>query len=82
LFPTIASQTATIEFTLPDAMPIRIELFNVNGQKVQNIVYQVFEQGNHDYQFDLNEFNLENGVYFVKFSAGKYATTSKMIYQK
>lgn len=82
LFPTIATNTATIEFNLPDAMPVRIELFNINGQKVQNIAYQVFEQGEHDYQFDLNDYNLQNGIYFVKFSAGKYATSTKMIYQK
>ena len=82
LYPTVASQKATVEFTLPESMPIRIELYNMNGQKVQNVVYQIFEQGDHQYQFDLSDFDLTNGVYIVKFSAGKYAATTKMIYQK
>ena len=82
LYPTVASQTATVEFTLPETMPIRIELFDMSGRKVQNIAYQIFEQGDHQYQFDLNNFNLTNGVYLVKFSAGKYAASTKMIYQR
>ncbi len=82
IYPTVANVNTTVEFFLPEAMPVRVELFDVKGQKVANLAYQIFQEGDHQETFDLSNYNLSNGMYIMKFSAGKYSTSSRMLIQR
>jgi CotH kinase protein/Lamin Tail Domain/Chitobiase/beta-hexosaminidase C-terminal domain/Secretion system C-terminal sorting domain len=82
IYPNVANNYTNIEFYLPEAMPVAIEIFDLKGQKVGNLAYQIYQEGEHQVAFDLTDFNLSNGLYVVKFSAGKYSTTGKLLIQK
>ncbi len=82
IYPTVANTNTTVEFFLPEAMPVRVELFDIKGQKVANLAYQIFQEGEHQETFDLSNYNLSNGLYIMKFSAGKYSTSSRMLIQR
>ncbi len=82
IYPTVANTNTTVEFFLPESMPVRVELFDIKGQKVANLAYQIFQEGDHQETFDLSNYNLSNGLYIMKFSAGKYSTSSRMLIQR
>jgi len=46
------------------------------GQKIETLVDGIEEAGNHSVTWEVS--SLSSGVYFCKFSAGSYVTTTKM----
>jgi len=68
----------TVRFALPRAADVRLEVFDLGGRRVATLVDGRREAGHHAVPFEPS--GLRSGVYFVRFSAGGFAATRKMLY--
>jgi hypothetical protein len=76
-FPNPFNPLTYIVFELPSSQVVKIDIFNVRGQKVKRLVNQEFPIGIHTIDFDAAE--LKSGIYYYAISAGSYEETKKMI---
>lgn len=75
VYPSIASNQASLEFTSPVEVPTTIEVTNINGEVVKTIFNGVATVGQNLVGFTVNE--LPNGVYFATVKTGGTVKTSK-----
>jgi hypothetical protein len=76
-YPNPFNPSTTIEFDLPNASDVRIEVYNIAGQKIQTLLINQISAGSHQVEF--NAQNLSSGVYFYKIEAGEFQDVKKMI---
>jgi acetyl esterase/lipase len=74
-FPNPFNPATTIRYQLPTASDVRLEVFDVLGRKVQNLVSSKQAAGNYSVSF--NAAALASGVYFYKVQAGGFVETRK-----
>jgi hypothetical protein len=74
--PNPFNPTTTINFTLPVNGNVSVEVFNVAGQKVDTLVDDHMNAGQHSVVWDASGFS--NGVYFYTVKSGEFAKTMKM----
>lgn len=65
---------------LPEASDVSLEIFNINGQKVQELVNQRYDAGYHTLIWDGRE--AASCVYFYKLTAGSLNETKIMVLLK
>jgi pimeloyl-ACP methyl ester carboxylesterase len=65
-----------ISFSLPAASHVKLEIFNIVGQKVATLIDGQLEPGEHTIQWDGTD--AASGVYFYRITAGEYTETKKM----
>jgi hypothetical protein len=70
----------TIQFTLPSAEFVRLEIYNLSGQKIETLVEKHMNKGNYTIEWDPED--LSCGTYFYRFEAGKLLKTNKFILVK
>ena len=76
-YPNPFNPSTTIEFDLPKFSNVRIEVYNLTGQKVQTLLNKKMTAGSHRLEF--NAQNLSSGVYFYRIEAGEFQDVKKMI---
>jgi hypothetical protein len=80
-FPNPFNATTTIRYSLPDQANVRLEVFNILGQKVKTLVNEPqaagYKQVVWDGKNDQGD-NVSSGVYFYRINAGKYHSVLKM----
>ncbi len=76
-YPNPFNPTTTIEYDLPKASRVKIEIYNLLGKKVKTILDENNGAGSHKFVFDSN--NLASGVYFYRIQADTYTNSKKMI---
>jgi len=84
-YPNPFNPETTISYSVKEASPVTIEIYNVKGQLVKTLVNDTKEAGNHTVTWrgvDNNNRPVASGVYYYKMSAGKYSSTKKMILMK
>ncbi|MGC9361313.1 MAG: FlgD immunoglobulin-like domain containing protein, partial [Candidatus Syntrophosphaera sp.] len=84
-YPNPFNPETTIRFSLKEAAPVNIGIYNVKGQLVKTLVNDEKASGNHSVVWngrDDNGSSVSSGVYFYKMNAGKYSSTKKMILMK
>jgi hypothetical protein len=74
--PNPFNPTTSINFTLPVDGNVSVEVFNVAGQKVDTLVDDYMNAGQHNVVWDAAGFS--NGVYFYTVKSGEFAKTMKM----
>jgi hypothetical protein len=67
---------ATINFTLPEASKVNLNVYDATGRVVATLINGWREQGSQEFTFD-GSF-LPSGVYFYRLTAGKYQATQKL----
>jgi hypothetical protein len=67
---------ATVRFTLPEALPVAIRVYDTQGRVVSDVLDAVVPAGTHEATFDPSR--LPAGVYFYRLLAGRYVETRKL----
>jgi len=84
-YPNPFNPETTIRFSTKEAGPVALEIYNVKGQLIKQLVNEDKAAGNHTVVWngtDLNNQPVSTGVYFYKMNAGSYSSTQKMIMMK
>ena len=76
-YPNPFTGETKIVFTLPETLPILLEVYNPEGQKVKTLVKGTIPSGKHEVTFDAAE--LSSGVYIYKLRAGRHYRDSKKL---
>ena len=79
-YPNPFNPTTMIEFALPTADHVKLEVFNVLGQKSAVLVDQRMTAGVHQIEFDAS--SSPSGIYFYRLATKDKSLTKKMILVK
>jgi hypothetical protein len=79
-YPNPFNSSTTIKYILPEPGHVRIDIYDLLGRKVQNLVKEEQQAGIHSIVFDAT--NLSSGVYFSRIQAPKGIQTRQMILLK
>jgi beta-lactamase regulating signal transducer with metallopeptidase domain/Tol biopolymer transport system component len=80
-FPNPFNQSTVIEYTLPDAGRVSLEIYNVLGQKIRQLVSETVQPGFHKIRWDGRTDNgniVSSGTYIMRLSMGKFIVTKNM----
>jgi flagellar hook assembly protein FlgD len=84
--PNPFNTTTTIEFTVEEQGPVKLQIYNVAGQLVRTLVDEVRSPGEvHSAVWDGRSNagqRVSSGVYFYKFVTGDFVNTKKMVLLK
>jgi PKD repeat protein len=80
LFPNPFNPETTIDFILSEPGNVKLNVYNIKGQKVTELIDEPREPGS--YSIIWNAENLSSGCYFIKLSLGSYSIIRKTILLK
>jgi len=72
--------TTNIEYALPEASEVRLEVYNIQGQRVATLANGHQNAGQHTVSFDATR--LASGLYIYRLTAGNFVETRKMMLVK
>jgi len=76
-YPNPFNPATNINFSLPVNSYVSLEIFDINGMVVSELVNELLNAGDYDISFDAS--SLSSGLYFCRLSAGSFTDTKKMI---
>jgi pectin methylesterase-like acyl-CoA thioesterase len=79
-YPNPFNPVTTIRYGLPTMAQVKIEVFNVLGQRLITLIDDQQTAGYHEVRLEAS--SLGSGVYFYRFTAEKYCQTKKLIIMK
>jgi len=80
IYPVPAQHQVAINFTLQSDAFVRVEVFNLMGKHVADVVNSHYMAGSHQFNWNLDGM-LETGMYLLRMNAGNEFSTTKMIIQ-
>ncbi len=79
-FPNPFNARTTISYQLPVSSQVKLEVYNVLGQKVATVVDEKQQAGYRSVSWDASE--VSSGLYFYKLTAGDFTETRRMMVVK
>jgi protocatechuate 3,4-dioxygenase beta subunit len=79
-YPNPFNPSTIISFTLPVNSLVRLQVYNILGQKVAELINKQMNAGNYNVTFNADK--LSSGVYLYRLEAGQFTATKKMILTK
>ena len=79
-YPNPFNPTTNIKFSLPEDSKVIINIYNMLGQKVMELINSDYQAGFH--QVQLNASRLASGVYVYSISAKNFSAVKKMVLMK
>jgi len=79
-YPNPFNPKTNIDFTLPKRADVKLDIYNIMGQKVATVADASYEAGDHAVTWDGSK--SASGVYFYKLTAGEFEQTRKMLLLK
>ena len=79
-YPNPFNPSTGIEFALPQAGAVKLEIYNALGHRIATLVNDKLAAGTHSFTWDAK--NMPTGLYFYKLEAGSFQQTRKMILMK
>ncbi|MEJ2636576.1 MAG: T9SS type A sorting domain-containing protein [Calditrichia bacterium] len=76
-YPNPFNPTTTISYSIAKSGKVRIDIYNLLGEKVAELVNKVQQPG--DYQIKFDGSNLASGMYFYRISSQNFTQIKKMI---
>jgi hypothetical protein len=76
-FPNPFNASTNIEFELKGNAPIRLEIFNIHGERVSTLAEGVHSAGKHTVTWDAS--GMASGIYFYRLTANGRAETRPMV---
>jgi hypothetical protein len=81
-YPNPFNPSTTIEFTIPVSNNVRIDIFNIAGQKVRTLIDEHRYSGTHrvvwNGENDLG-YRVSSGMYFVRMNSSHFVDTKKIV---
>lgn len=80
-FPNPFNPATTMRFDLPKVVQVKLEIYNVLGQKVRTLIDREMEPGYHEMMWDSkNDIGMlvASGVYYYRLIAGDFQDVKKM----
>ncbi|MCK5076454.1 MAG: T9SS type A sorting domain-containing protein, partial [Calditrichia bacterium] len=81
-YPNPFNPTTTINYQLPKTVNVKLEIFNIMGQKIRTLINEKIEAGYQNVLWNgTNDHGVQvsSGMYFYKITAGDYSKSHKMI---
>jgi len=75
-YPNPFNPTTEIRYNLPERANVRLEIYNLSGQRIETLVNEPQEPGVHWVTWDA--FGYSSGVYFYKLTAGDRVSAKRM----
>jgi len=79
-YPNPFNPVTTINYSIPVQENVRLEVYNILGQKVATLVNEVKPTGKYSVEF--NAVSFASGIYIYKLTSGKNTLTRKMLLLK
>lgn len=79
-FPNPFNPNTTIAFTIPKAVHVTLDVYDILGRKIFSLLDATRDMGSYLLKFDSSL--LSSGVYFYRLIAGDYAETKRMMILK
>jgi hypothetical protein len=79
-YPNPFNPSTNIQFSLPQAEQVTINIYNSIGQKIETLLNRQMTAGSHSVTFDAR--GLPSGVYIYRLKAGDYRESKKMLLVK
>ncbi len=79
-YPNPFNPATTIKFSIKKDGNVRLEVFNILGQKVAELLNKRMKAGKYKVKF--NASNLASGIYFYRIESGSFKAAKKMILLK
>ncbi len=76
-YPNPFNAATVIRYRLPEASPVRLEVFNTLGQRVARLQEETRHAGFHEVLFDAS--HLPSGVYIYRLQAGDFVKSRKLL---
>ena len=76
-YPNPFNPTTQIQYAIPELALVRLEVFNILGQRVVTLVNERKSAGTYSIQF--NASTISSGVYYYTLEAGSFRQTRKML---
>jgi hypothetical protein len=76
-YPNPFNPSTQIQFALPKESHVRLEIFNLLGERVKTLVDETRQAGYHSERFDAT--GLASGLYFYRLQAGDFVATKKLL---
>lgn len=76
-YPNPFNPQTIIPFELKQSVNVRLEVFNVLGERVSTLIDRPFSEGTYSHTFDASA--LPGGVYFYRLMAGDFSETKAMV---
>lgn len=84
-YPNPFNPSTTIRFELPQHELVKLEVFNLSGQKVRQLLAEEMVGGYHHCTWDGRDETgslLSSGIYYLRFQAGSFVQTSRLLLLK
>ncbi|GEM_PF-3231520 len=79
-YPNPFNPSTVIKFGLPNAENVKLEIYNLLGQKVDELINAKLSAGVHEVTFNAD--NLPSGIYLYKLTTDKFSEIKKMMLMK
>jgi len=79
-YPNPFNPSTKIRFSLPERSEVTLEIYNVIGERVSELLHGTLNVGHHEIEF--RNSNLSSGIYFYRLNAGNFSEVKKMILLK
>ena len=84
-YPNPFNPTTTISFSLKESDNIRIDIYNLKGQRIITLLDDMLETGYHSVEWtgkDNTGNEVDSGIFFYKMKSSRYTSIKKMILLK
>lgn len=84
-FPNPFNPLTSIQFSVPGASDVKLTIYDINGQKVRELINEFRSSGNYTENWDaIDDFGnkVSSGTYFYQVQIGNFIQTKKMIFLK
>ena len=80
VYPNPFNPELTLDYQLAGSNNIKIEIYNIKGQKVKVLLNEYQERGDHSINW--NAAGMNSGVYLIRFISGEFQKISKVVMLK
>ena len=79
-YPNPFNPSTYLQFTIPTDMDVALNVYDINGRLVDEIVNSNLSRGYHNFEWDAAQFS--SGVYFIQLRVGAKQEIQKVVLMK